>query len=200
MAKTPLRSRINRFFFKNQNKGIRNLMLYIAIGNVVVFLLSYISTDYFYKLLRFDYLLILKGQVWRLFTYPLCYLCESMPILGIFSLLFYFWCGRILDEYWGPLRFNLYYLSGILLVDAAAMAIGAAVGLYQAELASFFVTAIYLNLSLLLAAATVIPEEQIRIWFVIPVKMKWLAWLDVGLTLISLIRTAIPICLRASCQ
>ena len=43
-------------------------------------------------------------------------------------------------------------------------------------------------MSLLLAVATILPDEQVRIWFVLPVKMKWLAWLDLGITLYGLIR------------
>ena len=195
MANTPLKNKINRFFYRNRDKGIPNLMLWISIGNVIVYVLSLLNQSnlLFYSLLRFDYHSVLRGQVWRLFSYPFCYLTETGSFLGILSLLFYYWCGKILDEYWGPLRFNFYYFSGLLLTDAAAMAIGAATGPVMAMLASLFVSAAFLNLSLLLAVATVIPEQQIRIWFVIPVKMKWLAWLDVGLTVYEIIRIAVQL-------
>lgn len=193
MAKTSLRSRVNRFFFKNRNRGISNLMLYIAIGNVVVYVVGLMNQQnpLLYYLLRFDYLSILKGEVWRLFTYPLCYLMETTPILGFISLFFYYWCGRILDQYWGSLRFNFYYLGGMVLIDVVGMAVCAVAGPIQSLFLSFYVNSAYLNMSLLLAAATVIPDEQIRIWFVIPAKMKWLAWVHLGLTLYSMIRTVI---------
>ena len=194
MARTSLRSRTNRFFYRNRNKGIRNLMLYIAVGNLVVYVLYLLNraNPIFYYALLFDYEKILSGQVWRLFTYPLVYLVESTPFLGLIGLFFYYWCGTILDQYWGTLRFNFYYLSALLLTDVVAMLVGAAVstelkaeGLSMAGL----ISADYINLSLFLAVATILPEQQIRIYFLIPVKMKWLAWLDIGLTLYGMLRS-----------
>lgn len=168
-----LTGKVNAFFYRNRNKGVPNLMLFIAIGNVLVYVLYLlnINNNLFYNLLCFDRALILQGQVWRLFSYPLTYLMELTPILGLFSLFFYVWGGRVLEQYWGTLRFNLFYLLGILLTDAAAM------------LLDCFASASYLNLSIFLAMATVMPDEMIRIWFVIPVRMKWLAWVYLGLTL-----------------
>ena len=174
---TKLSSKINRFFYNNQNKGLRSLMLYIAIGNALVYLLYILQPDnpLFYELLVFDGGKILQGQVWRLFSYPLVYMVESGVLWGIIGLLFYYWCGNILEQYWGVLRFNAFYLAGILLTDLVALALGA-----RAD--SF-----YINLSLFLAVATILPDQQVRIWFVIPVKMKWLAWLDLALTLFGVV-------------
>lgn len=177
MAKTSFRSKFNRFFYKNRNKGIRNLMLYLAIGNAVVYLLTMASRaeTAFYQLLSLVPDKVLAWEVWRLVTYPLCFVCEHGLLFGVIGMLFYYWCGTILEQYWGTLRFNLYYLSGIVLTDIAAMLLGISADIY------------YVNMSLFLAVATVIPEQQIRIYFIIPVKMKWLAWLDLGLTLVSVI-------------
>ena len=198
---TTPRSKLNRFFYRNRDRGLRNLMLYIAVGNVVVWLLTMVNraNPFFYELLYFNPQRILSGQLWRLISYPLVYLVESGPIFGLLSLLFYYWCGSVLEQYWGTLRFNVFYLSGVLLTDLAGIAIALiarAEGDLMGLIASYtlgigFVG--YVNLSLLLAAATVLPEEQIRIWFVIPVKMKWLAWFDLGLTLFQLIRGLIQL-------
>ena len=196
MAKTSFRSKFNRFFYKNRNKGIRNLMLYLAIGNVVVYLLTVLNraNPFFYQLLYFNPELILAGQVWRLFTYPLTYLCEASPVFGILSMLFYYWCGTIPDQYWGSLRFNFYYLSAVRLTDLVAigisLALSAQLGLVGTMLNMVMGLgfASYINMSLLLAVATILPDEQVRICFVLPVKMKWLAWLDLGITLYGLIR------------
>ncbi len=196
MAKTSFKSKLNRFFYKNRNKGIRNLMLYLAIGNVVVYLLTVLNraNPFFYQLLYFNPELILAGQVWRLFTYPLTYLCEASPVFGILSMLFYYWCGTILDQYWGSLRFNFYYLSAVLLTDLVAIGISLVLSAQLGFVGTMLNMvmglgfASYINLSLLLAVATILPDEQVRIWFVLPVKMKWLAWLDLGITLYGLIR------------
>ena len=175
---TKLKSKINRFFYRNQNKGIPNLMLYIAIGNLLVYLLYSLnrSDPLFYSMLIFDGEQILHGQIWRLLTYPLCYMVEAGLLWGVIGLFFYYWCGSILEQYWGVLRFNCFYLFGILLTDAAALALGG------------WADSFYVNLSLFLAAATLMPDEQVRLYFVIPAKMKWLAWLDLGLILYFTIR------------
>ena len=185
---------MNRFLFRNRDKGIKNLMLYIAITNVIVYGLNAISsgTPYFYNLLCFDFDRLFSGEVWRLFTFVSCYLTElNSPLLGLISLFFYYWCWTVLEQYWGTFRCNLFYLSGIVLTDLAAIMIGLVA---KAELGSFGtvlasgISAKYINLSLLLAVATILPDQLIHIYFVIPVKMKWLAWLDLVLTLYGIIK------------
>lgn len=168
---------MNRFLYKNRNRGLRNLMLYVAIGNVVVYLLYLLnqSNPLFYYLLIFDRASILRGEVWRLITYPLTYLVGTGFLWGAIGLFFYYWCGQILEQYWGTLRLNVYYFSGILLTDLAAL-------LLRAEAGSH-----YVNLSLFLAVATILPNEMVRIYFVIPVKMKWLGLIDLILTAVGVV-------------
>ena len=65
-----LRRGFERFCFRNRDKGIPNLMLYIAIGNAIVLVMSMINGgNALYDLLCFDKSKILQGQVWRLLTY-----------------------------------------------------------------------------------------------------------------------------------
>ena len=65
-----LRTRFNRFCLRNRDKGIPNLMLYIALGNAIVALMSMINGGgVLYELLCFDKTKILQGQIWRLVTY-----------------------------------------------------------------------------------------------------------------------------------
>lgn len=179
---SKLSSKTNAFFYKNRNKGIPNLMLFIAIGNAVVWVLSMLNQEnmLFYTLLRFDYEQILRLQLWRLFTYPLTYLVSFGRgfgvLLGVISLFFFYWCGRTIEASWGTLRFNLYYLTGVLLTDVAAMLIGLIGDL------NYPTDTTYVNLSLILAMATMQPEAGVRLYFVIPIKMKWLAWLELGFT------------------
>ena len=92
---------MHRFLYKNRNRGLRNLMLFVAIGNVVVYLLYLLnqSNPLFYYLLIFDRASILRGEVWRLITYPLTYLVETGFLWGAIGLFFYYWCGQILEQY-----------------------------------------------------------------------------------------------------
>ena len=176
-----LRRRFERFCLKNRGKGIPNLMLVIAIGNLVVYVLSRVDpSNIVYSYLCFSRSAILRGQVWRLFTYVFTYLNDTAGIylfLAVVSLFCYYQFGKILESYWGPFRFNLYYLTGLLLTDLAALLLGSG-----ADAAA-------LNLSLFLAVATIAPEAKVLLFFFIPVKIKWLAWLDIAVFVIGIIQS-----------
>ena len=173
-----LRRRFERFCLKNRGKGIPNLMLVIAIGNLVVYVLSRVDpSNIVYSYLCFSRSAILRGQVWRLFTYVFTYLNDTAGIylfLAVVSLFCYYQFGKILESYWGPFRFNLYYLTGLLLTDLAALLLGSG-----ADAAA-------LNLSLFLAVATIAPEARVLLLFFIPLKMKYMAWVYLGGTVLSM--------------
>ena len=61
--------RLDRFCYNHPNFGIPNLMKYIAIGNVVVFLGDMFTSGGFSWMVRFYPELILQGQVWRILTF-----------------------------------------------------------------------------------------------------------------------------------
>ena len=169
-----LRRNIARFFHRNSGRGIPNLMMWVAIGNAIIYMLSTVDpSNTLYRLLVFDRHAILHGQVWRLFSYVFTYLLDSQGmnmLLGIISLLCYHFIGKTLEQYWGTLRFNCYYLMGILLSDVIGLLVGITATTY------------YLNLSLFLALATIIPDTRFFVFYVIPVKAQFLAWFYLFLT------------------
>ena len=176
-----LRRKFYQFCFRNRNKGIPNLMLYIAIGCAVVSVMELIDpSNALYQLLRFDRALILQGQIWRLVTYPLTYSGGSLFWTAII-LVCYYSLGRAIENIWGTLRFNLYYLTGILLTDVLAMCFGG------------YATAGYLNMSLLLAYATLYPNAQFLIMYIIPVKAWVLALVDLLVIVIGLFTNPFPV-------
>lgn len=172
------RQRFERFCYKHRNKGIPNLMLYVSLGGALVYLFS-LSTQstLLYEWLSFDYHLILRGQVWRLFSYALVYNSGSFLMTAI-GLLCYFSLGQAMERIWGTFRFNLYYLTGILLMDVYAMIIGAVKGDPYGSLMSIFVDITYLNMSLFLAYATLYPDTHFRLFFIIPIRAWIFALID----------------------
>ena len=98
-----LRRRFERFCLKNRGKGIPNLMLVIAIGNLAVYALSYIDpSNIVYSYLCFSRSAILRGQVWRLFSYIFTYLNDVRGaglLLAAVSLFCYYQFGKILESY-----------------------------------------------------------------------------------------------------
>ena len=169
------RRNFERFCYKNRNKGIRNLMLYISIGMLVVYLFSMIDpNNALFWMLRFDRSAILQGQIWRLITYILVP-SDSNPLLLAISIYFYYVIGKSIEMSWGTFRFNLFYFSGMLITDIAALLMGVNASAFS------------LNLSILLAFATLFPENQVLLFFIIPLKMKYLAWFYFAVTIINAI-------------
>ena len=137
-----LRGRFERFCFRHRDRGIPNLMMYIAIGTALVYVISMIdNTNALYAILRFDREAILRGQVWRLFSYVLTYSAGG-PAMTAISLICYYSLGRAIENVWGTFKFNLFYLTGVLMMDVYCMIFGGSA------------TAGYLNTSLFLAYAT----------------------------------------------
>ena len=164
-----LRKKFELFCFKNRNKGIPNLMLYIVIGTAVVYLFSQMSGNaLLYSTLRFDRTSILQGQVWRLITYPLTYSAGNILLTAI-TLLCYYSLGRAMENVWGTLRFNLFYLTGVVMMDIYCMIFGG-----QASVT-------YLNLSLFLSYATLYPDANFLLFFIIPVKAWIFALIDLAM-------------------
>lgn len=167
-----LSTRINLFFFRNREKGIPNLMLYIVLGNAIVALMSMITNNTtLYSLLSFSKSLILQGQVWRLVTYV--FTQSGNTLWDLLFLYFFYLLGRQIELSMGTFKFNLFYLSGVLLMDAFAMIFCP----LEAEVFYLYYVyskmAYYLHLSLILTFATTHPDSQFLILFIIPVK----AWL-----------------------
>lgn len=150
-------------------------MLYISIATAIVYVMSMIDgSNTLYYVLCFDRDLIFRGQIWRLFTYVFTYGIGSYNLLLIaISLLCYYSLGRAMENIWGTFRFNLFYFTGVILMDIFALIFG-----NRADVT-------YLNLSLFLAYATLYPDSRFLLFFIIPVKAWIFALLDLVITFID---------------
>ena len=194
-----LRLRFNRFCFKNRDKGIPNLMLYIVLGNALVYLFTMTSGNLVvYNTLCFNRGLILQGQVWRLFSYVFTsFSVTSNLLLVAVSYFCYYSLGRSIESSWGTFRFNLYYLSGVLMMDLFAMAFGGILIPSEAYLYDFSSLysgmGYYLNLTLFLGYATLHPDAQFLLFFIIPVRAWIFGVLDLALTLYEIYTLSFPL-------
>ena len=170
-----LRKKWNRFLYNNSGKGIPNLMLFISIGTLIVYFFTIIDpSNVLYRLLCFNRTAILHGQVWRLITY--IFIPTSQGI-WLFLLLFaYYGIGRMVENVWGTLKFNLFYLCGVVIMDIAGLILNQTATTY------------YLNLSLFLALATMYPDNKVLLMYIIPIKMKYLAWVYLAFTVLDVVR------------
>ena len=197
-----LRRNFERFCHRNRNKGIPNLMLYITVGSAILYLLSMINgVGALYDLLYFDKAAILRGQVWRLFSYVLTYTPDSNPIMILIGLYFFYNISRHVEASLGTLKFNIFYFSGVLMMDIFAFIFcptkDVMIGEFQVspEYFTYFYAdmAWFLHLSIILMFSAANPDAQFLVFFIIPVKAWFIAMLDLVLIGISVINMTVPI-------
>ena len=175
---------LDRFCYKHPRFGIPNLMLVIVVGNVLVWLMDQFSYGVSLSaLLAFLPYYILHGQIWRIITFVFVPLDSNLFFLAV-SLYFYYMIGSVLEREWGTAKFNVFYGLGILLnVVVGFLLYAVTAPLYPSHLLPLLTTAsmTYVNLSLFFAFATLYPNMQVLLFFIIPIKIKWLAWIDAAL-------------------
>ena len=163
---------IDRFCAKHPRFGIPNLAMYIAIGQVIVGVLSLLPPlRNLLSLLVFSRMAILHGQVWRLVTFVFVPTTAN-PFYLLLGCYVIYWTGQMLEREWGSAKFTLFYLCGVLWSILGGMILG---------LADIY----YIHLSFFLVIATMYSEMQVLFMFVLPIKMKWLGLLDVALILLQ---------------
>ncbi len=170
-----------KWFYKLEQKlgryAISNLMYYIIILYVLGFALDLLNpviapeVNIYYTYLSLDAAAVLRGEVWRLVTF-LIQPPDSGILFMVFALYLYYVIGRQLEFAWGAFRFNFYFFMGVIFHIIAALVTYLLTGL------SLPMGTTYLNLSLFFAYAAVYPNQQLYFFFMIPIKMKWLALVD----------------------
>ena len=174
---------IELFCRKHPYFGIPNLMKYITIANAVLWLLNAVNSRILPYMVFSPYW-ILRGQVWRLISF--IFIPPSTGILAFIAFYFYYFLGSTLEQQWGTARFNLYFFSGVVLTILFGFLI------YWITGVSVSLTAYYLFLSVFFSFAVLFPDMQVLLFFVIPVKMKWLAILDALFFLYGIFTTPFP--------
>lgn len=150
--------------------AVSNLMLYISIaygiGEIV-----YLTAPEFLDYLALDFGRVLHGEIWRLITF-IVYPPSDNLLFVLLSIYVYYVMGATLERRWGTFAFNLYIVSGIFFNIVAAIVTYFAFG------QSFTVGTYYLNLSLFFAFVTEFSETRFLLFFLIPIKAKWLGIID----------------------
>jgi len=146
---------------------IPGLIRMIVALNALVYLL-HLQNPAFIGYLELNSTKILQGEIWRLVTY--IFIPQFGGILpGFLALALYLWflwlMGEGLEHSMGAFRFNLFYLTGMLGTTAAAFIFG-----------SNF-SSVMLNASLFFAFARFYPDTEFYLFFFVPVKVRWLAWI-----------------------
>lgn len=172
---------INRLERKFGRYAISNLMLYIIIINAAGFIMSQFNIQLLYYV-RWDMEAILHGQIWRLVTFMMFPFDNNMLSFLLFALVYYS-IGNALERAWGAFRLNLYIFSGILGHILAGVLL-----YFLFDLNMYTLNTSYLNMSLFLALAMTYPDMQFLLFFLIPIKAKWMAAFSALFLLIDVVR------------
>ncbi|MEW4414848.1 hypothetical protein [Clostridium sp. AN503] len=176
----------NDFERKYHKYAIPNLMYYIVILYGIGLVLQLVQPYLYWQYLCLDAKAILHGQIWRIVTFLIyppamgSWVFTSV-FLGVIALFLYHNLGQTLENIWGPFRFNVFFFMGVLGQVIAALVAYLVFGERIAMTTGF------LNFSIFLAFAIYFPDVQFLLFFVLPIKAKWLAVAECAVYLYSFV-------------
>lgn len=156
---------------------IPNLMGIITAGCAAVYLADTFMNTNIKHMLTLNTDLIMQGQIWRLISFVLVPPATS-PLWIVFILYFYYMAGSALEHEWGSFRFNVYYFIGMLATIGICFATGISA------------TGSFVSLSLFLAYAKLYPDVEMLIFFLIPVKIKYLGYFNWFIIAVGVVQSA----------
>ena len=183
---------LNKMERKFGRYAIHNLTKYMIGCYIIGYILLYGGSLFhisFTQYLSLSPYHIVHGQIWRLVSWLLIPPPSSNLIFVLIMLMFYYSLGETLERTWGAFRYNVYILGGVLFTVIGAFILYFIAGgspitsLYYSGAFSTY----YINLSIFLAFAVSYPDMQVLFMMIIPMKMKWLAVLDVAYLLYDMV-------------
>ncbi len=176
--------------------SIPNLTLILIAGFVLGYLIEIVSPDgSLLQIISLDPDKVIHGQIYRLITWVVIP-PYGVSIFVILMLMFYYHVGRTLENMWGDFRYTVYIVSGIVFTDIGVMATYLVMVLTgKSELIEVYnqygwygASTYYLCMSMFLAYAFMFPDMQVLMYFIIPIKVKWLGYLDIAYLIVEVIR------------
>ena len=173
--------------------AIHNLTKYMigcyAIGYILLYIGQAFGANFFQYLLLSPYH-IMHGQIWRIVSWILIPPSSSNIIFVLITLSFYYYLGTALERTWGAFRYNVYILGGMLCTVIGAFILYFISGPNEmfSLINGMSFSTYYINLSIFLAFAMNYPDMEVLFMMIIPIKIKYLALLDVAYLLYDLIR------------
>ena len=158
--------------------AINNLIIYLLIGYAIGYLLQFgqrFTGVGYINYLTLEPYYILRGQVWRLISWVIIP-PDTSVIWAVIMFMLYYQLGTTLERTWGAFKFNVYIFGGMLFTVLGAFIVYA---IYGGSIPTGFIgmttSTYYINLSIFLAFSTCFPDMQVLLYFIIPIKMKWMS-------------------------
>lgn len=182
---------LNKLERKIGKYAVPNLSLWLVIAYALGYIIMYMFPQGIQYLLL-EPSLVLHGEVWRLVTWVLLPPGAGNIFFYIIMIMLYYSLGTSLERTWGTFRFNVYIFGGMFFTIIGAFVSyaflmftgGATLGI------GYYVTTYYINMAIFLAFAVCFPDMQILLWFIIPVRMKWMAYVYAAFTIYDFVISA----------
>ena len=162
----------NRLERKLGRFAIPRLMYYLIALNIFGLILNMVRPGLFEQYLSLNAEAILHGQVWRIVTFIIQPPDSSSIFWSVLMLYIYYLIGSQLENVMGTFKFNTYIFMGVILHVVAALIAYAVTGV------SYPIGTSYLYLSFFFIYAMAFPNAQFLLFFLLPIKGKWIAILD----------------------
>lgn len=166
---------LNKLERKFGRYAIPNLMKYIVMLYGVGLIIGTIQPMIFNQFLSLNFDMIRRGQIWRLVTFIIPQVSVGSLIYVVIEAYMFYMIGTALERTWGAFRLNMYFFSGVIFNVIAAWITYLITGF------SVNPSLEYVYGSMFFAFAAIYPNTQFLIFFLIPVKVKYLALISGGL-------------------
>jgi len=172
-------AKFGRFAISSILKIIAGFQILVYVLLAFTSLGTSIGDSPFYGYLVLDRESLLSGQIWRLVTFMFLPAAENPIWLMVFAYFIYF-IGEGLEEAWGAFRLNVFVFLGIAFVAIGVVFLGGVP------------TGHFLFSTFILAFAMLYPNKEIMLMFIIPIKMKWVGLLTLGMMMFEFIDKPLP--------
>ena len=178
---------LNKMERKFGRFAIQGLMKYIILFYVAGYLIQFLAPQAYSFLTLEPFMIFHYGQVWRLVSWVLIPPPTGNIIFMLIMVVLYYQLGTALENTWGAFRFNVYIFGGMIFTVLGALLLFVIYGVNTpVSMGSSFST-YYINMTIFLAFAMCYPDMRIMLWFIIPIKMKWMAGFYAALIIYSMI-------------
>lgn len=199
-------SLINSLENKLGRHAIPGLVNLIAGFQVAVWILLRLQPDFLHWL-TLNKTMLLRGEVWRLVTFVFIP-AHANPLWMVLAVMLLLTVGRTLDHAWGAFRVNLYVLAGIVFSAAGVLlqqwalddllrnpAVERSLGRDAilelsrgADLGGM--CSLWFSASLFFAFACVVPDYEILLFLILPLKTKYIAMITGAGMLLTFVDSA----------
>lgn len=173
--------------------AVPNLIVYLIGGYIIGYIFqmgSVMTKTDLTAMMRLEPYYIIHGlQLWRLVTWVLIPPNQNL-LFVLIMIIFYYQLGKVLERTWGTFRFNVYIFGGIFCTIVGAFLLYGVymlLGLGHVVGIGYYFSTTYINMSIFLAFAVCYPEMEVRLYFLIPIKMKWMAVVYAALIFIEIL-------------